>query len=419
MKCDEGKPTCERCIRFGALCDGYSKPAQPTRRISLLPILPRFADEQESRFFSIYVQNTAIEIAGPFRSVLWSQLIPQASESESYIRQIVSAISASNQASRIDASDSRRSQTEHFALKQYGKALSGIRAAISDGKRNMRHALIACLLVYCFESLQGDATSAARNARAGLKFLEEWMTSYIEWNPAFVPSLGRRQSEPPGKIADVEAEILQTFGQLDTQVLSLADEPPQPHLSAFMSSYFEDDFMMACFKTLEQSRNYWMMLQRRNYNFAAVAFDTAMSKRSAIATGDKTNVETQRAKMEECREDVRRWSRASEEVFSLIEMRGTADEKTVMNILKIHAILNHIQMAASFFRTDLEYDDFLSEYTSIVTLSEEVYPVLVSKPTSDSRIGGLFHIDPGIIYVSPHLNVSGLGMELVGPWFKH
>lgn len=47
-----------------------------------------------------------------------------------------------------------------FALKHYDKALAGIRAAIANRQHDARKALLACILVYAFETLHGTTSLA-------------------------------------------------------------------------------------------------------------------------------------------------------------------------------------------------------------------------------------------------------------------
>jgi hypothetical protein len=83
VKCDEGKPSCRRCIKFGVECQGYplaSKSETPSRAIIPKKFLqplpwavrplnsgPSFDSEQELRYFRIFCNETARQIAGPFK----------------------------------------------------------------------------------------------------------------------------------------------------------------------------------------------------------------------------------------------------------------------------------------------------------------------------------------------------------------
>jgi hypothetical protein len=64
-----------------------------------------------------------------------------------------------------------------YALKQYGKALRGMKDAIASGQHDLRKALVACLLIFCFEGLLGNQASAAAHAESGLNLLYSWTNS--------------------------------------------------------------------------------------------------------------------------------------------------------------------------------------------------------------------------------------------------
>lgn len=454
VKCDEGRPFCNRCIKFGTICDGYlqpdSKTAVPARcnilpkgssivprprqllsRIHYVPLAPKFDNELEGHFFRLYVQETASQIAGPFKTSLWSRLIPQACEAEPFIRQIVVGISALSEVCKMEAAvgthDCIKRKTYEYALKQYDKALRGMRDAIANGKHNIRNALLACLLVFCFESLQGDPTSAAKNARSGLVLLAEWMSQRSGPNPDF-DFLAAQQKT--GGFYGLETELLQAFAALDIQVLFFIDTRSETQHMAFVNQFLLaiKHRMPSRFEGLEQSRDCWILLQRRNYHFNLIAID-ALSRPDAKSSNVNKDINVRklgewgvdnlakmkfassnpqshesdtlalRAQMESYREDIRRWERASAFIFAKTGRVGTQQEKVIMALLKIHAHLNHVQLAAAFMTSELEYDAFLAEYTAIVELSEEVYPYLASSPSPNtnqkSNTRGLFRFDLG------------------------
>jgi hypothetical protein len=84
VKCDEGKPSCWRCLKFGVECQGYSDPkVEPKSRtlqsralkprkflqplpstVSRMSFGPSFGSEQEPRYFRIFCNETARQIAG-------------------------------------------------------------------------------------------------------------------------------------------------------------------------------------------------------------------------------------------------------------------------------------------------------------------------------------------------------------------
>jgi len=85
---------------------------------------------------------------------------------------------------RPGASESRYSRISEqatldvrVALKEYDKALKGMRKAIENRRHDIRTALVACLLVFCFESLQGNPNAAVSNTQSGLTLLMEYMAA--------------------------------------------------------------------------------------------------------------------------------------------------------------------------------------------------------------------------------------------------
>jgi hypothetical protein len=187
VKCDETKPYCKRCIRFGVDCDGYPLIYRRSENSTSRTILPKdqnlnhevlefpsiqkiysgplFEDKQEGRCFRFFCEEAASQIAGPAQSPLWHRIIPEACEAEPFVRHAVVAIAA---LSKINTNSGGQANTRaldyEYALKQYSKALRGMRLSIASGKHDMRNALLACILVFCFESLQGNPGVAPTHA---------------------------------------------------------------------------------------------------------------------------------------------------------------------------------------------------------------------------------------------------------------
>lgn len=294
-----------------------------------------------------------------------------------------------------------------FALKEYDKALKGMRTAIENRRHDIRTALVACLLVFCFESLQGNPNAAVSNAQSGLNLLQDYMATR---SPRCGMSCGAIAWE------GIETDILSTFSELDVQVLFFLDTRSQGiHREAVEMLECTVANMPEVFPNLEKAMSFWLLMQRRNYHFNIIAIG-ALSDPPAparkqnpshnqdlfgnfIETGDvcegvfrnsfedsKTVYkETLRRQMERYVDDIRRLTRACTPVFEQVEATGSKEERIVMALLKIHLNLNLIQLAGAFMIKDTEYDIYLPEYTTIVELAEEIYPYLTQKSHSMYR----------------------------------
>jgi hypothetical protein len=225
VKCDETRPACMRCLNFWGVCEGYAikhknlprvpklaaiapKPAQRTstylepskmvdgkrvpinRMKSLLSMsissVTGVKTTQEYRYLQLFQAETATELPGVFGGDLWGYLVMQASQKEDFVKDAVMAIGALSSCSRNLISvrqDSNieeprvvaRSPEYQFALQKYGKSIREMQNRLKSGEKGIRTALIACLLVICFEGLQGNYFLAMEHAVSGGNLLQGWL----------------------------------------------------------------------------------------------------------------------------------------------------------------------------------------------------------------------------------------------------
>ncbi|KAJ8065699.1 hypothetical protein OCU04_006371 [Sclerotinia nivalis] len=182
VKCDEAKPSCERCVSTGRKCDGYAtdlKELRPEVQSTLeIQRLPTFLSGtvDERRGFQYFVSNTATELSGYFDTSFWEHLILQASVADPSLRHAIIGLGAlhedfSNR--RLDLAtkcDAARSSFG-FATNQYTKAISHLRRSLAGGKQKPLTALMSCVLFVCFDSLRGHFSSAIMHLQSGLKIL--------------------------------------------------------------------------------------------------------------------------------------------------------------------------------------------------------------------------------------------------------
>lgn len=72
--------------------------------------------------------------------------------------------------------ESCRLRQEHqYALKNYKKALRGMRKAIDSGEHDLRNAMLACLLFFSIENLQGRQSPACSLASSGVALFHDWI----------------------------------------------------------------------------------------------------------------------------------------------------------------------------------------------------------------------------------------------------
>ena len=149
-------------------CGGYintkkQEPKSGVRR--LLPLAPKiptppatamalrnspaakiFTNEEEYRYFKVFCDTTASNLAEYFDSALWNTIVLQGSEQESFIRDAVIALGALNKTveTAYEGGDFLRgrlnSGARHYqaAFQQYGKSIKGIRKACAEQRQSRR-----------------------------------------------------------------------------------------------------------------------------------------------------------------------------------------------------------------------------------------------------------------------------------------
>ena len=282
IKCDETKPSCLRCSNFGRLCEGYpieddnpppKEPGPPiTRRllskavqecgfsshnqwVEPPPAWLLFQDEADYHYFCLFRDKTSIELSAGFEPTLWNGLVLQACDNPS-ILQLTVATAALSKAQETDLWEVERSKHHQYALQQYGKALKGIQAMVSNGQDSMRVALIAALLIFCFESLLGDTSRAVTPIQSSLDLIFKRLSTMSR---PYRNSRTKPRGSPAS--APIDEELLWAFMRLDGHSLALLSNkdhvPSPPTNRIFTLAFHEDEFYIPSgFATISEARLY-------------------------------------------------------------------------------------------------------------------------------------------------------------------
>lgn len=417
VKCDESKPSCKRCQKFGVRCDGYQifvssntpqrrtppkgvdipKPQPPVQSIiSRISSRARFENDLELRYFRIFCDQISSHIAIPHRLTLWEQLIPQASEAEPFIRHILVAIGSLSKGLGFAPSPHERAtvenpQAEHqYALQQYGKALIGMRKAAENGEPNMRTALIACLLVFCFETLQGRQGAACALASSGITLFHD---------------RGAKKTRQT-----IEDDLIQAFTSLDQEVLLLLGNRPL----AVTQRLFEEDTkkirqMPRIITTLDEAMKYWQLIKTRNLHLMnmgkliqkpptpieelgdPVEKDHAVTEANLKASYSEVGAPPLiQCECKKCIQDIHHWLSATDQLFNELTDKSSI---IIANLLGIQAHMHIINISGIAFTTEIIYDTLTPQFEAIVELSTSIHGY---RKFSSER-SGVYPFDFGII----------------------
>jgi hypothetical protein len=380
---------------------------------------PQFEDSQQHRYFEVFCTDTCATLGQPFDNYVWSGLVLQACEQQPFVRDAILAIGALTktlgdvQRLRMLGIAPKEGQLcltmspDHKqALELYGKAIKGMQKATSSGGRGTRTALIACLLVVCFEGLYASHVQAMVHAQNGVKLLHEWLREKSSPNHSLL-------SSPAPHV--IEDELIHAFHRLDLQVLTYHDtRPAELHQSFKIHADMALKGMPSIFLSLPQARLYLDLTMRRSLHFLATAlFAGKADELEQIGANIKSEgggdlpgglnsfsspkdvpiwLLTERDKY---LEEVLRWASAFD---PLLKSFAVPDEKRPLSmigarIMKMLSITAKIMLMGAFFNSELGYDSLLPEFTENTILAESVYGPLIS-----ARKGIVsFNFDPNVL----------------------
>lgn len=196
MKCDEAKPSCQKCVKTGRTCDGYDSPFRhvtgpplPAKapgkatksyfKLDTTSKAPSEADAEEvdllNRYFSTKTLfNVPLDCNDEARQVL------EASATDPHVRHALASLRALRgdleTSGDVYVSIEQTTPKNDRALEQYCTSLAGVAsnlAAPSPTPYHVRSTLLCCQLFISIEQVRGHFAVMAQHIIAGLEILRE------------------------------------------------------------------------------------------------------------------------------------------------------------------------------------------------------------------------------------------------------
>lgn len=264
------RPYCLRCVKHGIDCGGYPQPPvelssalepSPEQVPAMRTLRPKPVDtpysvsmnslhlnEDEYRYFNIFVSKTVFEILPIFGTESFRQSLLQACDSAPSIRYIVIALGAMDKTSQAAAhfSDGKKTryllQHRHNALKQYASALKHTREVAGSGMRDIQLTILTCLMILCFEAWNGNHPAVVTQIKLGFSLIKD------------NNDLGYGNSLSSSSFGN---ELTKIFSRLDIQLLSFAEDRALA-VDPFVGPDSEDllQNMPLAFTSLEEADKY-------------------------------------------------------------------------------------------------------------------------------------------------------------------
>jgi len=368
---------------------------EPLRRISSRPLVPyvqknanvplamralgksRFQSEEEHRFFQLYITKTATHLSGFYGPSLWNQIVLQASEAEESIRHAVISIGAldMNTVAGHAGRKAKEMEDHHvFALKQYSKALNALRqkAEVLGTKYDLRTALIASLLIICFETYHGNYESANRQTKAAMRLLES-------------RSKGRSASTSE---CEVEGELARAFDRLDTQSMCQRDIYTLSEHLTFLDCHADMlATMPEVFDDVATARSFFGPLIRQTIHFACAFWAVYAPCPSFLTissiTKPKPNMRILDVAVPCISADFRamkdhklaqfgQWMKACEPLFEIKKKNKGSKECLAVAALRAQYLTGYIGLRTLGTMKETAYDEYIEGFREIVDSCEEL-----------------------------------------------
>lgn len=177
VKCDEQKPSCQRCLGTGRRCDGYQTKSSPSRppfstRAHQIDTLPVYGstDHREIQAFEYFVFRVIPGFTRIVDGDLWHRILPQLTHTEPSLWLAVIAMACLIQFPQYSAapmppassraSTSVSNENHRRALRWYGQSIASLRDRIKTERSHSSVAIVACMLYMCIECLQDHVVEA-------------------------------------------------------------------------------------------------------------------------------------------------------------------------------------------------------------------------------------------------------------------
>ncbi|KAL9622735.1 MAG: hypothetical protein Q9160_002853 [Pyrenula sp. 1 TL-2023] len=170
VKCDESRPTCNRCTKGRYVCDGYER-EEPTACKVVLELIANSADRRSVQYFW---ERTRHEYAPYYVRAFFQSTAPQGSQSHPAILHALVAVAAQHEYMESPESQWRIGERpDTFAMRHYQKAIKALVQPSNQMHISVEVMLASCLLLFFYDMMRYDHKASIVHLMGGMKMLEE------------------------------------------------------------------------------------------------------------------------------------------------------------------------------------------------------------------------------------------------------
>lgn len=334
VKCDQNKPSCNRCVSTGRVCGGYL--AVPVGWYSwdqllsktAVPISPKshIVSEPEARAVEYYQHVAASELSTWFDGPFWNELVIQVSISDAAAKDALIAISTicERQSNRHGNS----LMGEDFALQHYNRALHKIGARFTV---DINLTLLSCILFICLESLLGNQQAFIAHGDHGIRILNT-LPTMNHWTRSHVLPIFIR--------LDIWHFFMQkrSVPSLTPEVLDCSKNIQGPFTSFPQARHELDKIFSRVVRTIR------------------------------VSIDDRQRVDPSSDEQKKLQELLRSWKHIYDEsYFARTEPRYDRDARSVLHIIYL---MSSMWIDVMMDDSEMQYDDHTASFEEIICLSQ-------------------------------------------------
>jgi hypothetical protein len=338
-------------------------------------------DVQERRSFDFFRIETASRIPGFFGSAAWN-LVLQACSREPAVSQAVIALGALHERSSLplqsNSADGQRAIQTSFPLRQYSRALGGLRQYLSIAKGLDLNIVLICALIHIsIEVIQNNYANAIMHLENSLQLLRQ-SSRRIEDEKVDQPSQYSRLNN-----MEVDLDLARAFLRLDLQASTyLGRRAPALAEKEAASA------MPARFSSLNQSKDVLDSLTRQLYSLIRTIVEPYRYNKDEDIPLEAV------AQIAHLKHLLDVWDERFEIYLSRSASRFSRQELLVINVLLINHKMSAIQAGTCAHREASIFDQFDTKFDEIVTLAATI---IWAHNSASSHVLN-FSLDAGVIF---------------------
>ncbi|KAL3482765.1 hypothetical protein BJX62DRAFT_100761 [Aspergillus germanicus] len=391
VKCDEGKPSCSRCLSTGRKCDGYAPPEPgPGAPLALRPVAPS-ASAAESRALDFFFHTTSPQLAGFLDADFWKRSVLQLSLAEPAIRQGLAALGS------LHEYDGEQTSDCGVAEQLYNQAIRSTVQKATAGDLSVPIVVMASIIFTCFEFLRNNATAAATHIASGIDILRNWRQTHRK----------QQQGRWSSGCLSYEAHFLEAeLAPILTLFNLNASEFGPLRRSRLILHRVENGgpILPQSFETLREARVGLVDLVTASAELFQKLDNNAESMASPTRDQMAASAGLQRG--------FELWKSNFRDLLKRQEHSWSPEEKAAANVIRIMQLGSEMGLAAYVVSNECGWDWYKAEYEEIIRLAEELLSGNDKRRTLSLDLGLIYPLH-AVAWKCRHPDLRRKGLELL------